>query len=336
MIEAAIESVLDQDYPNLEHIVVDGGSTDGTVDILKKYPHLRVVSEPDQGVYDAINKGLRLARGEIIGHLNTDDFYEPGVFGEVARCFAEDAEIDMVYGGATVFREYEAGERRILHAYLSSLQTEPTLSNITLGAPIINARFFRRSFYDRIGPYRTTYRIAADREFLLRAVLAGVRSARINRVVYHYRQHDSALTLDQGSRFRNVWAVEHMAMAERHLRGVSLPSSARETIIFWHSREAAVAALLAIRRGRFVTAARYMWRGWRFDARYPLHLMGRSRARYVLKKLVTDPRWVWRKINQRVINRFVVLFLLKKLVTDPRWVWRKTLVRLGVRSRDAD
>ena len=57
---------------------------------------------------------------------------------------------------------------------------------------------------------------------------------------------------------------------------------------------------------------------------------------FVLKKLVTDPLWVWRKIDQRVINRFVVLFLLKKLVTDPWWVWRKTLVRLGVRSRDAN
>ena len=97
-VEAVIESILDQDYPNLEHVVVDGGSTDGTVDILKKYPHLRVVSEPDEGMYDALNKGLRLASGEIIGHLNADDFYEAGVFGKVARCFAEDAEIDMVYG----------------------------------------------------------------------------------------------------------------------------------------------------------------------------------------------------------------------------------------------
>ena len=179
----------------------------------------------------------------------------------------------MVYGGATVFRENEAGERRILHAYLSSLQTEPTLSNITLGAPIINARFFRRSFYDRTGPYRTAYRIAADREFLLRAALAGVRSDRINRVVYHYRQHDSSLTMDQGSRLRSVWAVEHMAMAERHLRGVSLPSPARETIKYWHSRQTSVVAAQKISQREFVSAVRYMWRGWRFDARYPLRFL---------------------------------------------------------------
>ena len=97
MIETAIQSVLSQNYPEVEHIIMDGGSTDGTLEVLKKYPHLRVVSEPDQGMYDALNKGLNLAHGEIIGFLNTDDFYAPGVFAKIALQFSEKT-VDAVAG----------------------------------------------------------------------------------------------------------------------------------------------------------------------------------------------------------------------------------------------
>jgi glycosyltransferase involved in cell wall biosynthesis len=77
-IEEAILSVLEQDYPRIEHIVVDGGSTDGTLDVLHRYQHLRWVSEPDGGQADALNKGFGMAHGEIYGWLNSDDLYLPG------------------------------------------------------------------------------------------------------------------------------------------------------------------------------------------------------------------------------------------------------------------
>ena len=85
-IDEAIKSVLNQDYPHVEHIIIDGGSTDGTLDVLALYPNLKVISEPDQGIYDAINKGIRMAKGDIIGILNSDDYYEPNFFSELADC----------------------------------------------------------------------------------------------------------------------------------------------------------------------------------------------------------------------------------------------------------
>ena len=83
-IVATIESVMGQDYPNVEHIVIDGGSTDGTLDSLGRYPHLKLVSEPDRGHADAVNKGFRLATGEIWGFLNSDDTLLPGALLRVA------------------------------------------------------------------------------------------------------------------------------------------------------------------------------------------------------------------------------------------------------------
>src|SRR5438309_5772154 len=97
-IEETIRSVLDQDYPRIEHIVVDGGSTDGTLEILRRYPHLTWVSEPDGGQADAVNKGFRLAEGEIFGWLNADDLYLPGTISAAVAVLRETG-CGLVHGG---------------------------------------------------------------------------------------------------------------------------------------------------------------------------------------------------------------------------------------------
>ena len=102
-IECAIKSVLLQNYPNFEHIIVDGNSSDGTVEILKKYPHLKWLSESDKGQSDAMNKGFKISSGEIIVYLNADDYFEKGAFDAILPYFLEGA--DFVMGKIKVLRD---------------------------------------------------------------------------------------------------------------------------------------------------------------------------------------------------------------------------------------
>src|SRR5688572_3592389 len=98
----AVRSVLRQDYPRVDYMVMDGGSTDGTVDVLRSFgPRLRWVSQKDKGQSDAINRGFARTRGELLGWLNSDDTYAPGAFHAVAKVFAARPDVDVVYGDAT-------------------------------------------------------------------------------------------------------------------------------------------------------------------------------------------------------------------------------------------
>ncbi len=112
-IEDTIKSVIQQDYPNFEHIIIDGGSTDNTLDILKRYPHLRWISEKDSGQSEAINKGFKLATGDIIAWLNSDDYYERNIFSLVANYFQENSQCRILYGDMT-FVDYSGNAMFIL------------------------------------------------------------------------------------------------------------------------------------------------------------------------------------------------------------------------------
>ena len=106
-IERCILSVLNQNYPNLEYIIIDGGSTDGSVEIIKKYEKYLTfwVSEPNNGQVNAINKGLHKTTGEITAWLNSDDFYYPGVFVKAAKEFLKNPNIDLLYGDSVLVSE---------------------------------------------------------------------------------------------------------------------------------------------------------------------------------------------------------------------------------------
>lgn len=176
-IRTTIESVLAQTYENIEYVIIDGGSTDGTLDIVREYGEriAAVVSEPDRGIYDAMNKGIRLARGDVIGLLNADDFY---VSGDVV---AELMDRMQRAGADCVFADVEYVDRndvdRVVRYYDSS---HWTVRKLRWGwIPAHPTFFIKKSWYERCGNYSLEYRIAADFEWLVRIMHQG-------RPVYSY------------------------------------------------------------------------------------------------------------------------------------------------------
>jgi glycosyltransferase involved in cell wall biosynthesis len=175
-VEAALRSVLSQGCPGLEYIVVDGGSTDGTLEVLESYrPFLtRLISGPDKGVYDAFNKGLALAAGEVVGILNADDQYAPWTLETVAEASRLHPECGVFYGKLAVIDE----ARRRWTVY--PLGDHERLSNHMIAHP---AAFVRKTLYERHGFFDENYKIVGDWDLFLRFWLAGERFCPIDRVL---------------------------------------------------------------------------------------------------------------------------------------------------------
>jgi glycosyltransferase involved in cell wall biosynthesis len=160
--------IADQQYPHIEHLIVDGLSKDNTLDIVKEFPHVaKVISEKDKGIYDAMNKGVKLATGDIIGILNSDDFYTgPTILAKVAAAF-EDPAVEAVYGDLQyvkqdnvqlITRTWRSGTFRKRSFYYGWMPPHPTF-------------FVRRHIYEKCGLFNTTLRSAADYELMLRVLL---------------------------------------------------------------------------------------------------------------------------------------------------------------------
>lgn len=274
MIRTAIESVLRQGYPNVEHIVVDGRSADGTMAVLADYPHLRVVCEPDRGVYDGLNKGIRLARGEVIGHLNSDDIYAPGALLAVARQFQRDPELDVVSGNATISMAMTDGSRRVIKRYEAPADRTLTFATGTIGTPLINARFFRRRVYDRIGLYDSSYAISGDRDFLIRAVLAKPKQVGIDTAVYDYLSHDGSLTLDNGaSTFIPIYS-ELLHLTRRYTADPASPVELRRYCVKLQRESVNRACIEQLRNKNWSRFTDIFWRGLRSDPAWLLCFAG--------------------------------------------------------------
>jgi len=162
----AINAVLEQNYPFVEYVVVDGGSTDGTVDVINKYRSQIAVflSEPDNGIYDALNKGVSYASGDIIGFLHSDDLYaHSGVISSVVDYF-HDYKINVMYGDLeyvkenevdSVVRYWRAGSYSKMKLKCGWMPPHPTV-------------YVYRSVYEKIGNFNLSYKISADYDYMLR------------------------------------------------------------------------------------------------------------------------------------------------------------------------
>ena len=169
-IQQTIDSVLNQDYPDLEYIVMDGGSTDGTVDILREYDgRLYWVSERDRGQSHAINKGLRMATGEVVAFLNSDDLYEPGALMKVGGFFARHPEAAWVTGRCRIIDQNDREIRKAITLYKNMwlrLKSYAVLQVVDyISQP---ATFWRRQVVEKIGLFDEALRYAMDYDYSLR------------------------------------------------------------------------------------------------------------------------------------------------------------------------
>jgi len=179
-IEKTIQSVLEQEYEELEYIIVDGMSTDETLKIVDKYKDRisKVISEQDEGLYDAMNKGLAMVSGDLIGIINSDDWYEPGLFNEVAECFSK-TNADVIYGNLNLYDDNDF----VSEWKMGGL--EDIRYKITVSHP---ATFVANKAYKAFGGYDTQYKIAADYELFLRLYINNVKFSYLNRVFTNFRK----------------------------------------------------------------------------------------------------------------------------------------------------
>lgn len=179
----AVRSVLGQDYRDIEYIVIDGGSTDGTKEILDRYAKFIscIESGPDGGIYDAMNKGISHAAGDIVAFLNSDDWYEPGAVGRVARYF-EETGTEVLMGGVNYVKD--GSTERVIR---------PDMGKIYTAIPCCHQGIFvRRELFDSIGLFDLDYSVCADYDWILRAYNGDAEILCVEDIFANYRAGGSS------------------------------------------------------------------------------------------------------------------------------------------------
>lgn len=275
-IEETIRSVLLQGYPNLEYLVIDGGSTDGSVEIIKKYERWLTywASEKDRGQAHAINKGFARATGEIFAWLNSDDTYSPGAFGLAASALSAHPEVILVYGNCTYIDE--------VSQIIGSVNARPTSTvKILLGENNISQQtaFMRRRSLQDAGGINPTLNYVMDLELWLRLGLHGSFLV-VPSVLAYFRLHHSSKSLSQSTGF---W-VEYLSVLDQHTElKKQIPGAILEE---------------AIRRACIRAAMEYFYAG------------DRLAAKLLLEQALAEARWPyghsralsWAMLNCRTIS----------------------------------
>ncbi len=191
-ITETIESVFNQTYSNIEYIVIDGGSTDGTIDILKSYEHkgLKWISEKDEGQSDAINKGFKLCNGEIVGWLNSDDVLLPYCVEKVVEEFNKDENIGLVYGDIQIIDE----NGNLIREYKPGLLTLERLLKIEQSVPQPGS-FYRKKFVDLVGGLDKQLNFVMDYDLFIK-LLKISKAIYIPELLAKFRIHSQSKTFN--------------------------------------------------------------------------------------------------------------------------------------------
>ncbi|MDH5644414.1 MAG: glycosyltransferase [Candidatus Heimdallarchaeota archaeon] len=220
-IRRTIESVLGQDYSEIEYIVIDGGSTDETVSILQEYEgDIKWVSEKDDGQTDAINKGIQLSRGSIIAYLNSDDIYLPGTISYIVEKFNMNKEVDFIYGDF-----YAIDKADNIIDKIKTISYDPNILLYDANYISQPASFYTKRLINEIGLFDDSLRYLMDYEFFLRAAKRKVRFMMVPRYLSAIRYHKDCKTLEDGV---YPWDEERNRIKKKYARKkVYNPSSMR-------------------------------------------------------------------------------------------------------------
>lgn len=247
-IDRALQSAANQGGP-IQHLIIDGGSTDGTIEACRGRENVETTVAPGCSIYEAWNIGLEKARGDAIMFLNADDELSHSAHGTVEAVFALNPSALIVAGRAS-FHDPESRRTRPLVLIAAPTGTLD-VPQLVSGVPAINAMAFRRKLFECYGRFETTYRVAGDRAFLLRLALSprSPSIARTDKILYRYHVHTGSLTLRRGFEQRVRIARDHIALC-RALLASDLPAAAIPWLRHWRQREAAVATLRCLRSGQ--------------------------------------------------------------------------------------
>ncbi len=209
-IRSAIEAVLNQDYADIEYLVIDGGSKDSTMDIVRSYEpefagRLKWISEPDNGLYDALNKGLKMATGKIVGLLNSDDFFTNNrIISQIVDEF-RNTDCEAVYGD--IHFVHPADLTKCVRYYSSAVFRRPLMR---IGFMPAHPTFYAyKHLFDQFGYYKTGYKIAADFELLLRFIY-------VNKIKTRYLPVDFVTMRTGGMSTESL--NSHKIIMQEHLR----------------------------------------------------------------------------------------------------------------------
>ena len=283
-IEETIRSVLLQGYPNLEYIVIDGGSTDGSVDIIRRYEHWLAywVSELDRGQSHAINKGWARARGDILAWLNSDDFYQPGAVQAAVRYLLDHPDVSMVYSDN--FRCDVFG--RPLGVYRSGpfdLRIALSGKGVHISQP---TTFIRREILERIGPVEESLHLAMDADLFFRIASVGKLGYIPNRVLATGRIHQSAKTWALALRYAN----EAIEVKQRLFAQPGLPQEIAQLADVAYAQAHFSRSHTYSRAGEIRQAAKHLWQSFRLK---PMVVLGRlPETALILLRIVAGPRGV--------------------------------------------
>jgi glycosyltransferase involved in cell wall biosynthesis len=277
----AIASVVNQTYADWELIVVDGGSIDRTPEIVeqygKSYNNIKLYSCPGMKQFAAVNYGIKIAKGDVIAILNSDDYYTTDAFKRVAEIFAGDDSLDVICPKVQVISNY--GNKIVVEKVV---QTDLNFYNLVFRAPYESARFFKKRLFDKLGPIDESYWYAGEREWLIRASLRrDVKWIKIPDVLCIFRRHPESgtLSLDRYSALR--YLPEHYRLFKRLLSSGLLNPEQRKAVKQRWLNDSISGFLMSLKQGDYRKAAFFLIHGIEINFSWPLKLLGRKITDYM-------------------------------------------------------